>query len=201
MNATRLLRHRVTLLLISLIATLWHSDTSAEPELIILVRHAEKAPDSDKPGDPGLSAAGQARAQALAAALQHSGVTQIFTTQYRRTRETAQAVATANGLAVQAIEARRGESAAHVAEVTAAVRAGSGTVLVVGHSNTVPAIATALGAPTVKEFCENSFGHMLVLLPATKPAQPARLIQSRYGAADAPLDMTADSAATLRNCQ
>ncbi|MFZ6731854.1 histidine phosphatase family protein [Undibacterium sp. Ji42W] len=151
--------------------------SSAEPELIILVRHAEKAVEN--PADPSLSAAGQARVQALALALQYAGVSSIFTTQFKRTGETAQPLAQAMNITPQVLSAKRG--AEHIKEVADAVRASSGTVLVVGHGNTVPAIATALGAPAMKEFCESSFSHMLVLRPA---GPNMHVVQSRYGEAD-----------------
>lgn len=150
----------------------------AEPDLIILVRHAEKA--ADNPADPSLSVNGQSRALALAIALQHSAVSNIFTTQFKRTRETALPLAQTRGITPQVLEAKRG--AEHINEVVAAVRASTGVVLVVGHSNTVPAIASALGAPAMKDFCENSFSHMLLLRPT---AQGVHMVQSRYGVADA----------------
>ena len=171
-----------------LLAMIWQGPVQAEPDLVILVRHAEKATDTDKSGDPGLSVAGQARALALKEALQFSGIGKIITTQYRRTRETAQQIAAATGVTAEVIDAR---GSAHIGQVVAAVRASSGTVLVVGHSNTVPAIATALGAPAMQEFCESSFSHMLLVRPIGKSAQ---FIHAQYG--------TVDTAATAaKNCQ
>ncbi|MDP1976310.1 phosphoglycerate mutase family protein [Undibacterium sp.] len=158
----------------------------AEPDLIILVRHAEKS--ADNLADPSLSALGQARAQALAIALQHSAVSNIFTTQFKRTRETALPLAQARGITPQVLGAKRG--AEHINEVVAAVRASTGVVLVVGHSNTVPAIASALGAPAMKDFCESSFSHLLLLRPT---AQGVYMVQSRYGVAEA--------SSTDANCQ
>jgi len=158
-------------------ATFVPAKVMAEPELIILVRHAEKS--AEDPADPGLSAAGLARAQALALALHNAGVSSIFTTQFKRTRETALPLAQVMHITPQVLSAKRG--AEHVKEVAAAVRASSGTVLVVGHGNTVPAIATALGAPAMKEFCESSYSHMLVLRPA---GPDMHVVQIRYGEAD-----------------
>lgn len=168
----------IAILLVLCCSLLSPLKVQAEPELIILVRHAEKA--ADNPADPSLSVLGQARAQALATALQYSGVSSIYTTQFKRTRETAQPLAQARNITPQVLGAKRG--AEHINEVVTAVRASSGVVLVVGHSNTVPAIATALGAPAMKEFCESSFSHMLVLRPT---AQGAHMVQSRYGVAEA----------------
>ena len=76
--------------------------------------------------------------------------------------------------------------AAHVQAVADAVRrrpAGE-VVLVVGHSNTIPAIVGALGGPRLPDLCDGQYATLYVLaLPARGPA---RLIRSTYGAADAP---------------
>lgn len=163
-----------------LVTVLMASPAWAEPDQIILVRHAERA--AEPAADPALSPSGAARAQALAATLANAGVSGIVTTQFRRSRETAQPLAEALHLTPQVIAARKGEAAAHIAEVATAVRAqGGGTVLVVGHSNTVMAIAAALGAPKMADLCETSYSHVLVMRPA-KPAP--HLLHLRYGAPD-----------------
>ena len=55
--------------------------------ILFLVRHAEKATTGGN--DPELSAAGQQRAEALARILKDSEITAIFTTEFKRTQETA----------------------------------------------------------------------------------------------------------------
>jgi len=64
---------------------------SAEP-LVVVVRRAEKAASDQK--DPDLSPAGRARAEALARILKDSGIRTIFTTEFKRTQETAAPTAT-----------------------------------------------------------------------------------------------------------
>lgn len=179
------MNHRVWALLL-LSAVVFTSAAVAEPDQIIVVRHAERA--SEPAADPALSAAGEARAQALEAALANAGVSAIITTQFRRTRDTAQPLAEAQRITPQVVAARKGEApAVHIAEVAAAVRAqAGGTVLVVGHSNTVMAVAAALGAPKMADLCETSFSHVLVLRPTKASPQ---LLHLRYGAPDtAPAD-------------
>lgn len=154
----------------------------AEPDLVVLVRHAERA--ATPAGDPALTAAGQQRAQALADALAGAGVTAILTTEFTRSIETAAELSKRLGITPELIAARASDTATHVAAVAAAVRRHSGVVLVVGHSNTVPAIAAALGAPRLADFCETSFGHLWVL--AKPGAKVAQLLRLRYGAADTP---------------
>ncbi|MDR7299267.1 MULTISPECIES: histidine phosphatase family protein [Roseateles] len=153
---------------------------AAMPELVILVRHAERA--SEPAGDPALTPAGEQRAQALAQALVGLRVNAILTTQLRRTRDTAAPLAQALGLQVQPVEAKRGGTAAHVQAVADAVRAQTGAVLVVGHSNTVTAVLAALGGPKLAALCETSFHHAFVLQPA---AEPPRWAQFNYGAPSA----------------
>ena len=55
--------------------------------MVLIVRHAEKAASAGT--DPDLSAAGAARANALAAVAAHAGVEAAYVTQFKRTKETA----------------------------------------------------------------------------------------------------------------
>lgn len=166
---------RPSLIASALCALLAAPPAAADPELVILVRHAERA--AEPKADPGLTAEGRQRAQALAAALEHAGVTALITTQFERTRATAAPLAAARGLTPVVVETKRGEDP--IAAVAAAVRRQRGVVLVVGHSNTVPQIAAALsGTPPGLDFCETSFSHLWVV-------QGTRLARLRYGAAEA----------------
>lgn len=148
---------------------------AAMPDVVVLVRHGEKA-DAGK--DPALSEAGQLRARALIPALAGLRVNAVITTQYRRTRETAAPLAAQLGLQPRVIETRPGDLAGHVQAVADAVRAQSGAVLVVGHSNTLMPLLAALGGPKLVDLCEMSFHHVFVLQPA---ATAARWAQFSYG--------------------
>ncbi len=150
------------------------SPAVAMPDLVILVRHAERA--AEPAGDPALTPAGEQRAQALAQALAGLRVNAIVTTPLRRARDTAAPLAKALGVTPQVVEAR---GAAHAQAVADAVRAQTGVVLVVGHSNTVPAIMAALGGPKLADLCETSFHHAFLLQPGT---EPPRWAQFSYGA-------------------
>ena len=128
------------------------------PLVFVIVRHAEKA--SDEPRDPTLSAAGRARAQRLADSLAARRLAAVYATGYRRTRETAAATAAAHGLAVASYDAGQ-DAGTFAAELRQ--RHASGTVLVVGHSNTVPAIAAALCGCTVAALGEDEFDRRLTV--------------------------------------
>lgn len=151
------------------------------PQIVVLVRHAEKA---DAPaGDVSLSEAGQARAEELVMALAEARVDTIVTTQFRRTRDTAAPLGQALKISPVVVQAGA-DTAGHARAVAAAVRAGGGSVLVVGHSNTVPAIIAALGGPAMSELCENEYANLFTL--ALVPGRPARLVHGHYGAPDPP---------------
>lgn len=156
------------------------SPAGAEPSLVIVVRHAERAPGA---GDPGLSAEGQQRAAVLAEQLAAARPTAIITTQYLRTQETALPTARQFGLQAQVVAVRRGELAAHVPELLAAIKRLSGVVLVVGHSNTVAEIVAGLSPARPLPLCETSHAQLFVVAPQ---AAGAAVLQFSYGRADPP---------------
>jgi phosphohistidine phosphatase SixA len=116
------------------LVTSWGSTT------IVLVRHAEQLPVAN---DPGLSELGQAHAERLAELLAHAGLSHVYVSEARRTQETAAPVAAATGAPVQVIEAAEQKRLLRRLKW----RHRGDVVLVVGHSNTIPAIADGLGAP------------------------------------------------------
>jgi broad specificity phosphatase PhoE len=126
---------------------------------VVLVRHAEKA--AAPADDPPLTAAGEARARDLWAAIRDAGVGSIITTQFARTRATAAPTASALALTPTVVPAT---SPSHVQDVVSEIRKHQGqTVLVVGHSNTVPAIVEALGAKRPGAICDSRYDDMFVV--------------------------------------
>lgn len=111
---------------------------------VFIVRHAEKA--LEPADDPVLSDIGQRRASDLAALLADAGVDAILVSELQRTSLTAQPLARQLGITPVVVPVRPGADgqAKAIAEAVRTTYAGK-TVLVVGHSNTVPAIARALG--------------------------------------------------------
>ena len=109
-----------------------------------LVRHAEK----ETGDDPALTAAGQARAEALAERLSNAGLTHIHSTDTRRTRDTAAPTAAQMRLEVEIYDARDLDGFA------GALLGMDGAHLVVGHSNTTPGLADALGCGPQDEIVE-----------------------------------------------
>jgi broad specificity phosphatase PhoE len=135
-------------------------------EAIYLVRHAERA---DQSADSPLSAAGEARARQLAATLRSSGVTHIFTTDLRRTVQTAAPLAEARH--ITPVTLPPGDVDGLVARLHAL--GPNDRALVVGHSNTVPVILGALDAGTVT-IADDEHDNLFIVVPRSG-ARPASL--------------------------
>ena len=145
---------------------------------VIFVRHAEKALTPE--GDPGLSPAGQRRVAELTRQLVDAdvvaGVDAVYSTPFRRTEETARPVAEALGLPLNSYDAADTE-----AIMERIVREHKGKIiLVVGHSNTVPALIGNMGASKkVPEINEAEYDNIYsVSIPWFGKTKTIRL---RYG--------------------
>ena len=123
----------------------------AEPKVIFVTRHGEKAKEGK---DPDLSPQGQARAQHLGALLRRAGIRQIFSTATARTQQTARPLAALTGLDVQSYDG--GKPAAMLEKV----KASPGPSMIVGHSNTVPELVKLLGGGTVPEIADDEFDRL-----------------------------------------
>lgn len=151
--------------------------TSAMAQTVIIVRHGEKA---DASADPALSEAGQARARALAAELVEAHPWVILTSPLQRTRLTAAPTAEYHSVTSEAVPLDGGAQV-HAAAIAARVQAlpDDATVLIVGHSNTVPLIARALGYAEAADMQECEYDRMTTLHLLGEGR--AHGIVSRYG--------------------
>jgi broad specificity phosphatase PhoE len=145
----------------------------ASPEagqgVVFLVRHAERADAGMAAAkmagaDPELSDAGRARAASLAALLKDAKITAIFTTEYKRTRDTARPLASATGITAAAVDSN------DTAGLIDKVKASAGNVLVVGHSNTLPDIIKALGIGEPLSIADDQFDNLFVVVRGARPA-------------------------------
>lgn len=163
--------------LFAAVAALVMAAQPAAAQTVILVRHAEKV---DASADPLLSEAGLARAQALAAVTAQAGLSHVWSTPLQRTRLTAAPAAEAAGLTVQTLDLTGG-GAAHIARTVETLRGlgADDVALVVGHSNTVPAIARALGVPNVADMSDCEYDRLYVI---ELKEGAARAVTGRYGA-------------------
>jgi broad specificity phosphatase PhoE len=135
---------------------------------IVLVRHAERADTTggQKPAmaaDPELSAAGRRRAESLAAMLKDANITEIFATEFRRTQQTAAPLAKTLSLTVKTIPSDK------QAELLKLLKAATGNVLVVGHSNTIPDIIKALGVAAPVTIGDADFDNLFLVRLGSQP--------------------------------
>jgi broad specificity phosphatase PhoE len=150
----------------------------AQPVTVIVVRHAEKA--AEPKDNPPLTSEGSMRAAKLAEALQHAGVTTIYSTPYARTLETAQPLARALNLTVTETPIPNRSIGAYAADIAARVKRDSGVVVVVGHSNTIGPVINALDGPDIGEISDERYDDLFVL--TIQDGKPTRLVRSKYGA-------------------
>ncbi len=125
------------------------------PITVFLVRHAEKQTDV---ADPPLTEAGRERAELLAGLLADAGITTIFTSQYNRTQETAAPLAKRLGLSVTVVPAKDLDALlTRVRALPPGARA-----LIVGHSDTVPALAHRLTGAKVLELTDADYDRLYI---------------------------------------
>ncbi|HEX6643579.1 MAG TPA: phosphoglycerate mutase family protein [Gemmatimonadales bacterium] len=154
---------------------------SPRPTIVILARHAEKASETET--DPSLSARGRERAAALGKTLADARLTGVIVSERRRTHETA---APAAGAIVPDTARIAGGVADHARSVADLIRTrhAGGTVLVVGHSNTIPRVMTELGAGPLPDICDAAYADLYIMI-LDGVAAP-RVIRASYGPADPP---------------
>lgn len=156
----------------------WFFESQATTTMIF-VRHAEKAGPSEV--DPGLTPAGQRRAAELARQLVDAdvvaGVDAIYSTPYRRTKETAQPVAEALDLPINIYEPV--EDYEPIVDQMVKDHKGK-IILVVGHSDTLPTMIADLGASKkVPPIAENEYDNIYIIsIPWFGKTKTIRL---RYG--------------------
>jgi 2,3-bisphosphoglycerate-dependent phosphoglycerate mutase len=117
-----------------------------------------------------LSGAGLARANALAAMLKDARIATVITTEYRRTRQTGEPVARNAGVALTVVNSKDSSG------LLAKVRAAAGNVLVVGHSNTLPALIKAVGVTEPVVIGDDEYDAMFIVTRASPPT----LVRLRY---------------------
>ncbi len=147
--------------------------------VVLIVRHAEKA--ATPADDPTLSDAGRARAERLADIGVGAGVESVFTSQARRTRDTAAPLAARRGLTPKVRNVTRETLDAHVKSLGREILDShkGETVLVVGHSNTAPRIAAFLTSQNIPDLDDaTEFDAIFVVIIPDSGAP--RLIRSKY---------------------
>lgn len=131
-------------------------DATEKQTTLILIRHAERGNDGSK--DPPLAEAGTARANNLVNVFKNTDIAAIYSSDYKRTKNTAAPLAQAKGLEVKVyVPMKEDEIKRIISENTGK------TVLVVGHSNTTPWTANLLTGGSLKDFADSDYGNILIV--------------------------------------
>ena len=157
------------------------------PITIFIVRHAEKADEPRQ--DPPLSEKGIRRAAELTRLLSASEIKAVYTSQFQRTKLTGEPVAKQSGattttfvLKSDPANPRRisdestNESAAKFLQHTGQ------SVLVVGHTNSIPDLIKALGGGSIGTIDEKTYDDLFIVTVYAKGQ--AKVAHLKYGAAE-----------------
>ncbi|HEV8308955.1 MAG TPA: phosphoglycerate mutase family protein [Methylomirabilota bacterium] len=139
-------------------------------QAVFVVRHAERQDDSQ---DSALSEAGVRRAELLASLLKDAGITAIYVSDLQRTIKTAEPLAKALKIEMKRVAQYEDKD---MDTLVAALRSrhAQDRVLIVGHSNTMPALMKGLGDPDGLKLGRDEYNLLLLLVPRGD-ARPAVL--------------------------
>ena len=166
----------VLLLIAGAMAALGCPEPAAAATTVVVVRHAEKV---DEPGnrDPELSEAGAERVEALTRLLRDVPLSAVYSSDFKRTRKTAEPVAEQAGVEVLLRDPR--EAVTLRDEILRDHR--DGAALVVGHSNTVPMMLSALGVAEPPAIADDQYDDCFVVwIPDEADAAPT-LLRLHFG--------------------
>jgi phosphohistidine phosphatase SixA len=148
------------LALLLLVFALATSVISAQP-VVVIVRHAEKPATGGN--DPDLSPAGRTRAETLGRILKDAKITAIFTSEFKRTQQTAAPTAKEAQVLPTIVPAK------DTASLVAKLREATGAVLVVGHADTIPNVLKSLGIDMEINIPDDDYTELFVITLGEKP--------------------------------
>ena len=122
---------------------------------LYLIRHAEKQADGSR--DPALTEIGKNRSEQLAVWFQDKNITEIWSSDYKRTRDTAMPLATGLDLELTIYDPR------NLPDLVKKLRRHQRTALIVGHSNTTPELARLLCDCSVTDMDESEYDRLIVI--------------------------------------
>lgn len=123
----------------------------------ILVRHAEKKSDGSK--DPELTEAGLIRAKLLGSILRDTQINAVYSTPFKRTQETVEPLAASKGLTIKTYAPLKSEQIDEMLKTYP-----GGTILISGHSNTIPWTANyLLGKDEFRDFDDADYDNILIV--------------------------------------
>ena len=145
--------------------------------IVLIVRHAEKASEAD---DSPLTEVGEKRAQALIHVVENAGVTAIYTSQFKRSHDTAKPLSDRFGIAMTELPVNLqnpGDYGKRLAKDILEKRAGQ-TVVVIGHGNTIAATIEGLTGRAAP-IGDIAYGDLFSV--TVSPSGEAKVIKAQYG--------------------
>src|ERR1041385_556995 len=182
------MKRRNTILLMLLLAVFCQVAVAQEdfkPTTVFLGRHAEK--EDEPKQDPPLKKEGVARSQELARILSVAGIKAIYTSQFLRTKQTAEPLTAKTGVSVTVLTLKPNPSNLRlIAEESTAelvnkiLQRPGDPALVIGHSNWIPDVIKMLGGDVVPTIDEQKFDDLFIVTVYGKGK--AKVVQLKYGA-------------------
>ena len=176
--------------LVVILATL--SFAAIAERSIYLVRHAEKQADGTR--NPSLTKLGQQRAANIAEQLKNKNINAIYSTDYLRTQQTAAPLSKLLNLEIKSYDPRK------LQEFAEEIKTTNGNLLIVGHSNTTPALAFYLGGDAYGDIDESEYDR-LYQLNFTNENVSSELLRSKPIKKFAPAQPVAINPALFRKGQ
>jgi phosphohistidine phosphatase SixA len=156
-----------------------------KPTTVFLVRHAEK--EDEPKQDPPLKKEGVARSQELARILSTANIKAIYTSQFARTKQTAEPLTAKTGVSVTPLTLKPNPANLRlIAEesttelVNKILQRPGDSALVIGHSNWIPDVIKMLGGDVVPTIDEQKFDDLFIVTVYGKGK--AKVVQLKYGA-------------------
>jgi broad specificity phosphatase PhoE len=138
-----------------ILASVRHADAQ---QAIFLVRHAEQSVETE---DPELTEVGKKRARALASVLKDAGINVIYTTDRRRTIQTAEPIAKSLNIETKRLPIRDLDGLVGGLRTQDA----RDRVLVISHALAVPRLLKALGHPLEVTIPLDQYDNLFVIVP------------------------------------
>jgi 2,3-bisphosphoglycerate-dependent phosphoglycerate mutase len=151
-----------SLLSIILLSGLFSATAQSGTTTIIVLRHAEK--DTSKAGsqsmqaDPPLSEKGMKRAKSLVNVLSDYRVDEIYSTDYTRTKATVTPLAERYGYEIFTYNPANQQSFADQLKIL-----DGKTIVVVGHSNTVPKLVNMIASTEYPDMPDNVYDRLYII--------------------------------------
>jgi 2,3-bisphosphoglycerate-dependent phosphoglycerate mutase len=133
--------------------------SSCSQQTFYIVRHAEKADNSN---DPQLSQQGIDRAVDLEKYLAAKKLDSVFTSTFKRTMLTGLTVSLPRGIPQLSIDQQNQQTLNNFIQRMKSIKTNKG-ILIVGHTNTVPTIVQGLSGQSIAAIAENDYDNIYIV--------------------------------------